>query len=414
METISLVRDSRVEALPVLNTAMWAHRRAGLRRLVIILPLLLFVVVNFIVPITVMLLRAVENPELRTAMPQTAQELREWNGSGLPPADLVRTFSRELGVAETAGALGDVANRLNFDTTGFRTLLFRTARRIQPTDGSLSALSGIDARWGDRETWLKLKRAAAPVTSFYLLAAIDRRIDADGSMAPAPPDQAVFLEAFGRTLWIGAVVTCLCLLLGYPVAYLLSTLPARVSNLLMIVVLLPFWTSILVRTVAWIVLLQTHGVVNDTLLGLHAVTHPLDLVYNRTGVYIAMTHVLLPYAILPIYAVMKGISPMPLRAALSLGATPARVFWTVFAPQTLPGVTAGGMIVFVLALGYYITPALVGGPRDQMISYFIAYFTNQSLNWGMAAALSLVLLVATLALVLLYSRLTAAKALGWR
>jgi putative spermidine/putrescine transport system permease protein len=168
-------------------------------------------------------------------------------------------------------------------------------------------------------------------------------------------------------------------------------------------VLLPFWTSTLVRTTAWVVLLQTNGVVNNLIQWLGLANGPLPLLYNRMGVYIAMTHVLLPFLILPLYGVMRGIRPEAMRAALSLGAHPAKAFLRVYLPQTLPGVAAGAAIVFALALGYYLTPALVGGGSDQLVGASIAFYTNESLNWGMAAALSL-LLLAPLLIVLAMAR----------
>ena len=194
-------------------------------------------------------------------------------------------------------------------------------------------------------------------------------------------------------------------MLGYPVAYLLATLPVRTGNLLLILVLLPFWTSLLVRTTAWVVLLQTHGVINDTLSWLHLINRPLRLIYDRGGTVMAMTHIQLPFTLLPIYSVMKTISPTYLRAARSLGAGPFHAFWRVYFPQTLPGVGAGCLLTFILSLGYYITPALVGGPLDQMVGYFVALYTNQELNWGMASALGTVLLAVTLALYVVYNRL---------
>jgi putative spermidine/putrescine transport system permease protein len=201
------------------------------------------------------------------------------------------------------------------------------------------------------------------------------------------------------------VVTLWCLVLGYPLAYKLASLPARVSNLLLILVLLPFWTSLLVRTGAWVVLLQREGLVNDALLALRLIEQPLQLVYNRFGVYVAMTHILLPFMVLPLYSVMRGIPPQYMRAAASLGARPLRAFLRIYLPQTMPGIAAGCLLVFILAIGYYITPALVGGVNDQMISYFVAFYTNQTVNWGMASALGAVLLIATLALFVLYARL---------
>lgn len=188
-------------------------------------------------------------------------------------------------------------------------------------------------------------------------------------------------------------------------AYLLANLPIRTSNLLLILVLMPFWTSLLVRTTAWVVLLQNNGVINDALLSLGLINERMQLIFNRGGTVVAMTHIQLPFTILPIYSVMKTISATHLRAARSLGAGPFYAFWRIYFPQTLPGIGAGCLLTFILSLGYYITPALVGGPLDQMISYFVALYTNRELNWGMASALGAILLVATLALYGVYNRL---------
>ena len=204
---------------------------------------------------------------------------------------------------------------------------------------------------------------------------------------------------------MSAVVTFYCLLLGFPLAYFMATQPTKTANTLMIFVLLPFWTSILVRVAAWLVLLQTEGLVNQALMWIGLVDTPLQLVFNSTGVYIAMVHILLPFMILPMYSVMKGISPVYLRAAVSLGCPPFKSFWKIYFPQALPGVGAGGLLVFILCMGYYITPALLGSPKEQMASYFVAFYTNQTINWGMAAALSAILFAATLVLYMVYSRL---------
>ena len=259
-----------------------------------------------------------------------------------------------------------------------------------------------------------MRQAAGPYTSFYLLAALDRRVSAEGTIVRTPPEQAVFVDVFIRTFWISFVVTVICAALAYPVAYLLATAPARIASLLMMLVLLPFWTAVLVRTTAWMVLLQREGIVNGLLRGSGLTTEPLALIHNRVGVYIAMTYVLLPFMILPIYAVMKGVAPAAVRAALSLGAPPLVAFRRVYLPQTMPGVSAGCLLVFILALGYYVTPALVGGADDQMISYFIAFYTNQTLNWGMAAALGVLLLAATLILYAVHGRLAGVQTVGWR
>jgi putative spermidine/putrescine transport system permease protein len=219
------------------------------------------------------------------------------------------------------------------------------------------------------------------------------------------------VNILGRTFRIAAMVTIACFVLGFPAAYVLANLPERTANLLMILVLLPFWTSILVRVAAWIVLLQSGGLINSGLMAMGIIDKPLELVFNRVGVYISMVHILLPFMILPIYSVMKGISPTYMRAAISLGCHPFASFWRVYFPQTYAGVGAGCLLVFILAIGYYITPALLGSPNDQMVSYFVAFYTNTSINWGMATALGGLLLLATVVLYLIYSWLVGASRL---
>ena len=178
---------------------------------------------------------------------------------------------------------------------------------------------------------------------------------------------------------------------------------------MLLLVLLPLWTSLLVRTTAWVVLLQTDGVVNDILLSLGLISHRLQLIFSRFGTVTAMVHIQLPFTILPIYSVMRGIDPAQTRAARSLGAPPLAAFWRIYAPQTVPGVVAGGLITFILSLGYYITPALVGGPTDQMISNFISTYINRDLNWGLASALGVVLLAVTLAIYGAFLKLVGAE-----
>lgn len=371
-------------------------------------PLLLFLTVSFIVPVLLMLSRAVTDHELADSWPKSAEMLSAWDGNGLPSDALAKTVATEMLAARRTGTLNRVANRLNYDLVGSRSLLYATADRMAagaPGD-TLADLVRIDRRWSDRSYWSAMRHAAGPTTSYYLLASLDRRLDADGAIVAVPREQAVFVDIFLRTFKISLVVALLCGVLGYPVAYLLASLPERRANPLLILVLLPFWTSALVRTTAWVVLLQTNGLVNDLMAQLGLIDAPLQLIYNRLGVYIAMTHVLLPFFILPLYGVMKGIEPSAMRAASSLGAAPIEAFFKVYLPQTLPGVAAGAIIVFTLSLGYYITPALVGGGADQMISGSIAFYTNQSLNWGMAAALSLLLLI-PLALMLFAGRIMA-------
>jgi putative spermidine/putrescine transport system permease protein len=267
----------------------------------------------------------------------------------------------------------------------------------------------MDPRWAELPYWQAIAKNASRWTPDYLLAAVDLRRDAAGGMERMPEDQRVFGRILLRTFQISAVVTLVCLLLGYPLAYWLSTLPARKANVLMILVLVPFWTSILVRVAAWIVLLQREGLINKALLGLNLVAEPLTLLFNRAGVVIAMTHILLPFMILPLYSVMKSVPSSYVRAAVSLGSTPLGAFARVYVPQTYAGVGAGALLVFILSIGYYVTPALLGGADDQMLSYYIAQYTNVDVNWGMAAALGALLLSSTLALYGVYRRFARAE-----
>jgi putative spermidine/putrescine transport system permease protein len=233
-----------------------------------------------------------------------------------------------------------------------------------------------------------------------------------GAVQRAAQEQRIYVDVLLRTLLISASVTLLCLLLGFPVAWLLTQVRDRTADWLMVLVLLPFWTSLLVRTAAWVVVLQREGMVNSLLVKLGLIAEPLTLIYNRTGVLIAMTHVLLPFMILPLYSVLKGIPPQYMRAAGSLGAPPLNAFVRVYLPLAAPGVAAGSLMVFILALGYYITPALVGGGSDQMLSYFVATYTTDTGNWGLAAALGLLMLASTLALYALAHRLSGGRVMA--
>ena len=373
----------------------------------LVLPLFLFAAGAFILPIGLMLVRSVQDPDFAGAFPRTAAALTQWDGAGLPPQATARTFLDELQAARGGERLSYAANRLNADVSGFRSLLLRTARNAPPpaTEDALGALRSIDPRWGERASWAAMRRASGPLTDYFLLASLDLQRGDDGGIMGMPETLAVFVTVFVRTLWVGFIVTAFCLVLGYPLAYLIASAPARWANLLLVIVLVPFWTSVLVRTTAWVVLLQRDGLVNGLLGWTGIVGQPLELIYNRTGVVIAMVHVLLPLMILPLYSVMKGIGPAPMRAAMSLGARPLEAFRRVYLPQTRAGIAAGGLLVYISAIGYYVTPELIGGGGDQMISYFIAFYTNRTLNWGLAAALSLILLLATGLLYLAYVRL---------
>jgi putative spermidine/putrescine transport system permease protein len=384
-----------------------AERATKLRAFALTLPLLAFLLITFVGPIAALLAKSVVDTDVGRVLPRVTAALRGWDGRTLPPDGAWKALADDIREARAEGRLASAATRLNYDVTGYRSLMFSTARRLPDRiEGEArQTFVAIDPMWGQLETWGALRRAAGPVTDFFLLAALDLKRDAGGRVVPENEDEVVFRMILGRTLWIAAVVTLACLLLGYPTAWYLSRQRGRKAAVLLFLVLLPFWTSLLVRTVAWVVLLQREGVINDALLTTGLVTQPLKMIFNRFAVYVAMVHVLLPFMILPLYSVMKAIPATYVRAAASLGAPPFVAWLRVYFPQTLPGVGAGALMVFIQALGYYVTPALVGGADDQMISYFIAFYASRTINWGMAAALALILLIATMALYAVYQRL---------
>lgn len=386
-----------------------AERRRRWLSLSLTLPLLGFLVVIFIVPIAALLLRAVENPEVAHTLRETSQALATWDRQSPPPALAYQALARDLSAITDQADAGALARRLNSEVSGARSLIMKTHRALPldpglDADGVRARLLALDPRWAELPYWQAMAKNSERWTPDYLLASVDLQRNAQGAIERVPPESAAFGRILWRTFEISAVVTLGCLLLGYPLAYWLSTLSARQANLCMILVLVPFWTSILVRVAAWIVLLQSNGLVNRALMGLGLIDQPLALLFNRTGVVIAMVHILLPFMVLPLYSVMKSVPPTYQRAAVSLGSAPLAAFFKVYVPQTYPGVGAGGLLVFILSIGYYVTPALLGGADDQMLSYYIAQYTNVDVNWGMACALGAVLLVTTLALYGVYRR----------
>jgi putative spermidine/putrescine transport system permease protein len=392
--------------------------RRRLAAIALTLPLLVFLLVTLLVPIAALLLRAVENPEVAGSLARTGVALKDWDRRTLPPPAAFAGVAGDLAALEEGATAGALARRLNTEVSGARSLIMGTYKAVRDAESWGRNLSdedtrdrmlAHDSRWRELRYWQAIAKNAAPWTPDYLLTAVDLRRSPEGAIERVAPDQRVFGRILLRTFEISLVVTLWCLALAYPLAYWLSTLNARAANLLMILVLVPFWTSILVRVAAWIVLLQREGLVNKSLLALSIVGEPLTLLFNRTGVVIAMVHILLPFMILPLYSVMKSVPPTYLRAAISLGSPPLAAFFRVYLPQTLPGIGAGALLVFILSIGYYVTPALLGGADDQMLSYYIAQYTNVDINWGMACALGSVLLVATLMLYAVYRRLVKAE-----
>ena len=388
-----------------------ALRAQKLRSLMLIAPLLAFVLVTFILPIGDMLFRSVENQIVPDTLPRTVEALADWDpASGqIPDEPVFAALHGDLLIAVDARTHTRLGTRLNYEYSGMSSLLRGTGRDVEDMDPARPFKEQFiesDDAWGQMPVWQTIKLYSGPYTSSYLLNAIDLQRTPDG-IAVKPPAERIYIKLFLRTMAMSLAITFFCLLLGYPIAYLLSVLPLRTSNLLLILVLLPFWTSLLVRTASWKVLLQQQGVINDILVWSNIIDNAnrLVMINNATGTIIAMTHILLPFMILPLFSVMKTIPPSYLRAAKSLGANDWTAFWRVYFPQTIPGVGAGAILVFILAIGYYITPELVGGTSGVFISNRIAYHISTSLNWGLAAALATLLLLVVLVLYYTYDRI---------
>ena len=408
-DKILLSADGR----PLKQSLSRSLRQQKIRALLLIAPLLIFIFVAFIMPIVSMLSRSVENDLVSQTLPQTVQALQSWDAlSGeLPSEPVYAAFALDIQNAAKAKVHTKVGLRLNYEKSGIASLFKKTARKAKKwdiqNDGPFKdKLIKVHKGWGEIEVWQTLKTHSPRYTSGYFLNAIDMRKTAEGADFQ-PEDKTILIKLFQRTLIMSLIITFSCILLGYPVAWLLANLPMRQANLLMILVLLPFWTSLLVRTSAWKVMLQQQGVINDILVQLSLVSDEarLIMINNEIGTIVAMTHILLPFMILPMYSVMQTIPPSYLRAAKSLGATNWTAFWRVYFPQSVPGIGAGSILVFILAIGYYITPEIVGGTKGVFISNRIAYHILKSLNWGLAAALGTILLVAVLVLYWTYDKI---------
>ncbi|MEM7422591.1 MAG: ABC transporter permease [Pseudomonadota bacterium] len=395
------------DGTPLKRKLEQAMRVSRLRAFGLVTPLLAFIMAVLIIPIVIFMSQGVYNPTYATNMPASTAALQEWDGISEPTEALAAAMVTDLAAAREAKTIGKVATRVNREFSGTRSLFTKTARNAAKMEAPfLEALHKRDKKWENIEVWRAIKAAATSFTPAFYLAALDFQYAGDGSVSLQDEDRRIHVKLFLRTMEISLIVTIGCFCLGYPVAWLLANLPARTANLLMILVLLPFWTSILVRTTAWIAMLQGQGVVNDLVVftGITSDDARFSMIYNKLGTVIAMVHILLPFMILPLYSVMKTIPPTFLRAAKSMGATNWTAFWRIYFPQTIPGIGAGALLVFILAIGYYITPALVGGQDGQMISNFIDFHMRRSLNWSLAAAMGGVLLVFVLFLYWLYDR----------
>lgn len=408
-----------VDGKPLKQALAAAQARNKRRAFFLVMPLLVFILVTFVAPIGQLLMRSANNTgfvetkdfstNIKTPIMTNLAQWFEENPQGSEiDESAYAALAADMVVLREQRAAGQAGTRINYELSGSRSLFTKTARKANKLEPPYKeAIIGIDEDWDDPTLWSVMRSASSEWTDSFYLAAIDRYRDANGDVQKVDENRQIYVKLFGRTLILSLVVTFFTFLMGYPVAHLLATLPLSKSNLLMIFVLLPFWTSLLVRTTSWMILLQSQGVLNDALVGLGLLgdDNRIQMMYNQTGTVIAMTHILLPFMILPLYSVMRPINPSYVRAARSLGATSWTAFRRIYFPQTVPGIAAGALLVFILAVGYYITPALVGGADGQLISNLIAFHMQKSLNWSLAAALAALLLGGILILYWLYDRL---------
>ena len=411
---MSTVADSALrtaDGVPLKRSLRRATARRRLRAFLLVVPILAFLLITFVFPVIDMLFRSVDNQIVSSVLPRTTLAIQSWDPSSeeLPAEFVFEALVLDIQESFKSKRLGRAGRRLNYEMTGMTSLFRVSGRRARGiTEAPFKdQVIAIDQRWGERKTWQTIYQESSKVTESYFLSAVDLRVDYRGEISWKAEERRIYLFLFYRTLWMSGFITILCLALGYPIAFLLATLPPRHSNLLLILVLLPFWTSLLVRTTAWIALLQSEGVLNDLMVfsGIISDDGRLQMIHNKFGTFVAMTHILLPFMILPLYSVMKTIPSTYMRAARSLGASPFTSFMRVYMPNTVPGIGAGCILVFILSIGYYITPALVGGRTGTFISNIIALHISETLNWGLAAALGVILLALVLLLYFLYDRI---------
>ncbi|WP_170115974.1 ABC transporter permease [Mycoplana dimorpha] len=360
--------------------------------MLLLIPTAIFLLI-FVVPLGSIISLSLENTALGSRF-VTFNAAAENN-----PDQRAQAVLQDLGAMDQK-QLGEVARMLNQEKSGFRSLILDTGKKAKTIPPSMGGLVAFDKRWAEPDYWEIISKNAGAISWRHYQKVSGLKLDAAGNLTIAKGD-LIFMRVMGRTLVISVEVTLLTLLISYPVAFAVARGSRRTAATILTIVMVSFWTSVLVRTTAWVVLLQTNGLINNLLVWLGIVREPIQLIFNRFGALVAMTHVLLPFAILPMINVMRTIPKAQSDASRSLGAGPIETFLRVYFPQTLRGVAVGGGTVFILALGFYITPALTGGPNDQMLAYFIADFVNKTLNWGMAAALSVLLLLIVILLICL-------------
>ena len=397
------------DGLPLEVSLKKAERRNKLRALFLVAPLCLFLVITYLFPIGDMLFRSIDDRMITSMLPKTYKSMEQWDGKELPEEPVYAAIYEDLSFLKKNKTYGKIIARLNYEKGGFSSLIKKTVRKINKFEKGnyKEQFIKVHKRWGQIEYLRALKNTAPKYTVAKYLKGVDLLFDEDKNIIQVEESRRIHKILWIRTFNVALWVTVFCFILAYPISHLLATLPMKYSNLLMICVLLPFWTSLLVRTSSWMVLLQQQGPINDliVMLGIAPNDDRPELMYNVFGTFVAMTQILLPFMVLPIYSVMKTISPSLMRAGKSLGGTPFVAFRKVYFPLTVPGIGAGCLLVFIIAIGYYITPALVGGASGSLISNNIAYHMKSSLDWAFASALGTMLLVGVLIIYWIYNKL---------
>ena len=392
------------------------------KALLLVTPLLLFLLVFFILPIVFMLYKGIHDPTLVELLPKTTHALTSWQyhkpykKTPLPDEKIYEIFSLELQQLAKVRLSGKLAEALNRIVPQSGSMVKKTTRKLKnshlPAGQTYQALlTNIDPAWANIKIWSGIKNTSSQWTIAHYANALDYEITPSNQIKKRSAQYQIYLPTLGNTLWVALIITLLCIILGYPVAYYITTLPQKEANVALLFVLLPFWTAFLVRTTAWIALLQTEGIINKTLMLMQIIDRPLDLLYNQFAMVIAMVHILLPFMILPLYSVMKSIDPSYLKASYSLGGNAFISFIKVYLPLSAPGLAAGCLLVFIISLGYYITPALLGGIDGQLMSNLIALHMRETNNWALASALSGVLLLVVSLLYIIYDKKVGLKSL---
>ena len=397
------------DGIPLEVSLKKAEKKNKIKAFLLVAPLLLFIIITYVFPIGDMLMRSVDDKMVTEMLPKTFKSMEKWDGEELPPEEVFEAFYIDFQKLIEEEREGKLSTQLNYTKNGFKSIIKKLRRKSKSfEEGNYKEqIMSVHRRWADVEYWRAIKRRAPAYTYSKYLKGMDMYENEKGEIVNVSEDRRVHRILWLRTLEIAFFVTVFCFLMAYPIAHLLATLPMKYSNLLMICVLLPFWTSLLVRTASWMILLQQQGIVNDffVMIGLVTDDNRVEMMFNKTGSYVAMTQILLPFMVLPLYSVMKTISPSLMRAGKSLGGTPFVAFWKVYFPLTIPGIGAGCLLVFILAIGYYITPALVGGASGTLISNQIAFHMKSTLDWSFASAMGLMLLSGVLVIYWLYNKL---------